>query len=107
MADSPAPYWALIAALFSSLPLTPSLAMTLYQAACDLYQNDEGSREVIGDFANGRVHNLRKHVLLGSYSGPAFEAHLETERGAGMVRFLITREGLERIEQPRASKMLN
>jgi hypothetical protein len=107
MAEPSPPYWELIAALFSSLPLTPSLAMTLYQAACDLYERDEGTGEVIGDLANGRVHNLRKHVLLGSYSGPAFEARLETERGAAMVRFLITRAGLAWMEQPHRSELLN
>jgi hypothetical protein len=34
-------------------------------------------------------------MLLGTIGGPAFEAQLETERGAGKVRFLLTRDGLE------------
>src|SRR5713101_5092777 len=35
--DSP-PYWALIAALFSSIPLNDSLAMALYHAGCELHR---------------------------------------------------------------------
>ncbi len=101
------PYWALIAALFSSVPLTESLAMALYHAGCDLYRGDPGAGEVIGDLVNGKVRSLQKHVVLGTFSGPAFEARIDTERGPGVVRFLITREGLERLEQRPPPQMLN
>ena len=89
------PYWLLISVLFSSLPLTPALAMVLHQAAYDLYRRNGGATPVAGDMVQGRVRNLKKDVLLGTIGGPAFEADLETERGKGQVRFLLTREGLE------------
>lgn len=95
MADESTPYWVLLSVLFSSVPLTPSLAMTLHQAAYDLFRRGAGSTEVAGDVLQGRVTNLRKHVVLGEITGPAFEADLDTERGKGRVRFLLTRQGLD------------
>lgn len=95
MADSSPPYWTLISVLFSSQQLTPSLAMTLHQAALDLYNKEGTVGQVAGDLISGKVINLKKNVVLGAISGPAFEAEIETERGAGHVRFLLTREGLE------------
>ncbi len=41
MAYESPPYWALIAALFSSISLTESLAMSLYYAGCDLYERNQ------------------------------------------------------------------
>ena len=95
MSDENPPYWVLISVLFSSQPLTPPLAMTLHQAALELYRSDGSVSEVAGDLISGKVRNLRKDVLLGHIAGPAFEAEIETERGSGMVRFLLTRQGLE------------
>jgi hypothetical protein len=95
MSDESPPYWVLISVLFSSQPLTPPLAMTLHQAALELYRNDGNVSDVAGDLITGKVRNLRKDVLLGHIAGPAFEADIETERGSGMVRFLLTRQGLE------------
>ena len=96
MSDSATPpYWQLLSVLFSSFPLTPSLAMTLYEAAFELHSNDKASKNVAGDVLSGTVRNLRKHALLGSIGGPTFEADVETDRGKGTVRFLLTREGLE------------
>jgi hypothetical protein len=95
MTDQPPPYWLLLSVLFSSLPLSSALAMYLCQVAYDLYQHDKAMSPVAGDLAQGKVLNLRKEVLLGTLSGPAFEAQLETERGPGVVRFLLTRQGLE------------
>lgn len=88
--------WTLISVLFSTIPLEASLAATLHQAALDLYQRDEPVQEVAGELVNGRVVNLRKTLQLGSISGPAFEAKLDTARGSGTVRYLLTRQGLER-----------
>ena len=34
---------------------------------------------------------------IGTIAGPAFEAKLETERGSGTVRYLLTRQGLEQL----------
>lgn len=95
MSDEETPYWLLISVLFSSQQLTPALAMTLHQAAFDLYERGGASAPVAGDLISGTVRNLRKDVLLGTIGGPAFEAEIETERGSGMVRFLLTRQGLE------------
>lgn len=97
-AESTPPYWMLISVLFSTQPLTPALAMTLHQAALDLYKREGSVGQVAGDLISGKVTNLKKDVVLGSISGPAFEAEIETERGSGMVRFLLTRQGLELLE---------
>ncbi len=85
----------LISVLFSTVPLSSALAATLHQAALDLYSRDEPTGQVAGELVTGRVVNLRKTLQLGAISGPAFEARLETERGSGTVRYLLTREGLE------------
>jgi hypothetical protein len=94
MSDAP-PYWQLLSVLFSTFPLTPALAMTLYEAAFDLHSKDKGATKVAGDILSGTVRNLRKHAMLGAIGGPTFEAEVETDRGKGKIRFLLTREGLE------------
>jgi hypothetical protein len=99
MPEPSPPYWLLISVLFSSVPLTPALAGTLHQAAYDLYSRDAAAGPVAGDIVSGLVRNLRKEMLLGTIAGPAFEAELETARGPGKVRFLLTRQGLELMEQ--------
>lgn len=95
MAEAPPPTWLLISVLFSSVPLTDALAATLHGAALELYSGDGLVMPVAGDLVSGVVRNLRKEMLLGTIAGPAFEAELETERGSGKVRFLLTRQGLE------------
>jgi hypothetical protein len=90
-----APYWQLLSVLFSSFPLTPELAATLYEAAFELHSTDGGQKKVAGDAISGTVRNLRKHALIGVIGGPTFEADIETARGKGLVRFLLTRQGLE------------
>jgi hypothetical protein len=111
MSDASPPYWVLISVLFSSQPLSPSLAMTLHQAAYDLYRRGDSVQPVAGDMLTGKVHNLCKDVQMGAISGPAFEAEIETERGSGVVRFLLTRQGLELMErqppQPPRPQYLN
>lgn len=94
-AESSPPYWVLISVLFSSQPLTPALAMCLHEAALELYRNEGSVGQVAGDLVSGKVHNLKKNAVLGSISGPIFEAEIETERGSGTVRFLLTRQGLD------------
>jgi hypothetical protein len=96
---STTPYWLLISVLFSSVPLTSALAATLHHAAYDLYSRDAAAGPVAGDVVSGLVRNLRKEMLLGTIAGPAFEAELETARGPGTVRFLLTRQGLELLKQ--------
>jgi hypothetical protein len=104
MSEQSPPYWVLISVLFSSQPLTPPLAMTLHQAALELYRNDGSVSDVAEDLITGRVRNLRKDVLLGDIAGPAFEAEIETERGSGMVRFLLTRQGLELMDAQKKTR---
>ena len=99
MAEATPPYWVLISVLFSSFSLTPSLAMSLHQIAYSLHRTGSSEGEVMQELARGRVRNLHKHVVLGGMAGPAFEAELETERGPGTVRFLLTRQGLELMDQ--------
>jgi hypothetical protein len=85
----------LISVLFSTFPLEPSLAATLHLAAVALYRRDQGAGPVAGDVVSGRVVNLKKSLSLGAIAGPAFEAELDTARGSGKVRYLLTRQGLE------------
>lgn len=87
--------WTLISVLLSTIPLEPALAATLHQAALDLYRSDAGVQQVAGDLVNGRVVNLKKTLSLGAITGPAFEAKLDTARGSGLVRYLLTSQGLE------------
>jgi hypothetical protein len=98
MPEESPPYWVLISVLFSSQPLTPAVAMTLHQAALELYRTDGAISDVAGDLISGKVRNLRKDVLLGHIAGPMFEAEIDTERGAASVRFLLPRQGLEMME---------
>jgi hypothetical protein len=95
MAEPAPPRWTLISVLFSSLPLSPALAATLHEGALELYRRDEPIGPVAGETVRGRIVNLRKTMQLGAISGPAFEARLDTERGEGTVRYLLTRHGLE------------
>ena len=106
MAAESVPYWLLISVLFSTVPLSEALAMRLHRAALDLYRRDDGLAKLQGDLVQGEVRNLKKDLLLGTLGGPGFEARLDTERGAGVVRFLLTRQGIEMMaerEKPRAA----
>src|SRR5512134_71979 len=94
MATAPSS-WTLISVLVSTIPLGPALAATLHQAALELYRRGGGVQQVAGELVSGRVVNLKKTLQLGAISGPAFEAKLETARGSGTVRYLLTSQGLE------------
>lgn len=87
--------WKLISVLFSTQPLSAPLARILFDTAWDLYRHDKGSSKLEAPLVQGRLENLRKDLLLGTVGGPAFEATIDTERGTGTVRFIITRQGLE------------
>jgi hypothetical protein len=87
--------WTLISVLFSTVPLEAGLAATLHQTALELYRTGRAMQQVAGDVLSGRVVNLKKTLQLGAISGPAFEATLETARGSGKVRYLLTSQGLE------------
>jgi hypothetical protein len=87
--------WRLISVLFSTQPLSSTLARILFDTAWELYRTDQGSSKITAPLVQGRLENLRKDMLLGTVGGPAFEATVDTERGTGTVRFIITRQGLE------------
>ncbi len=95
-ADAPqTPYWVLISVLFSTFPLEEGLALALHRIALDLYRRSEDEGHIDHNLAHGVLRNLRNEAVIGATSGPIFEADLETERGQGQVRFLLTRQGLE------------
>lgn len=109
-------YWMLIAVLSSTIPLSPQVASRLYQAAYRLHCSAGNVEKLQGDLLSGKVVRLDRDVALGSITGPAFEAEIATERGEGLVRFLLTRQGLEATQgaaraetedQPRPPHMLN
>lgn len=93
------PYWVLVSVLTSTFPLEQGLALALHRVALELYRTGGSSAEIEHGLAHGRVSNLRKEALLGSVGGPVFEATLETERGEGLVRFLLTRQGLDLLSE--------
>jgi hypothetical protein len=89
------PYWVLISILMSTVPMSDELARRLHEVAFDLFRKDGARAPVECGLARGEVENLQRELALGTITGPAFEARLETERGAGLVRFLLTRPGIE------------
>lgn len=93
--DPKVPYWLLIAVLASNLPLRPEVTMRLFQAAYRLHKRDENLERLHGDLLTGKVVRLGRDMVLGSVSGPAFEAEISTPQGEGRVNFLLTRQGLE------------
>ena len=116
MAEKPPPYWILLSVLSSSLPLTPTLATYLHEVAYDLLVSEGAMSPLAGELFQGKLYNLKKDALLGTISGPMFEANLETELGQGTVRFLLTRQGLDWMQErqatglfgkPRANSMMN
>ncbi len=110
-AEAPPPSWLLISVLFSSFPMEESLALALHRVAMDLYRRGEGLGVVDHGLAHGQVKNTRKEAAIGTITGPVFEAEMETERGKGEVRFILTRQGLELMgghePAPKSSRYLN
>jgi hypothetical protein len=107
MSEPAAPYWVLISVLFSSFPLSEAVAMCLHEAAYGLHRSGGSVAPVAGDILSGKVHNLRKQALIGTIGGPVFEAQVETDRGKGLVRFLLTRAGIELMYEREKPQMLN
>jgi hypothetical protein len=92
------PSWVLISVLFSSFPLEEGLALALHRVALELYRHGRGAGELEHGLAHGVVRNKNQDAAIGTLTGPVFEAELETERGQGEVRFLLTRQGLEALQ---------
>ena len=103
------PYWRLLAILGSTLRIEPALAYWLYDAALELHDSGGDKARLDGKLAEGELRRLEHHVLLGTLRGPGFEATLDTAEGRAMVRFLVTREGLEdhRRKTELASKLVH
>lgn len=93
--DESVPTWRLIAVLQSTLTLAPALALRLYRAAAALHSERRELEHLAGDLGTGKVSNLRRELVLGTFVGPGFLAELDTPDGKGLVRFLLTREGVE------------
>lgn len=72
-----------------------SLALALHQAALELYRLGSSGSEFEHGLAHGHLKNANQDANVGTIAGPVFEAELETERGKGAVRFILTRQGLE------------
>jgi hypothetical protein len=87
--------WRLLSVLFSTHPLSSSLARILFDAAWNLYRTDAANTKISTPLVQGKIENLRRDMMLGTIGGPAFEATIDTERGSGTVRFIITRQGLQ------------
>ena len=100
MGEPRGPDWRIFAVLVSAVPLSNALSMALVQAARELSRSGSGLQEIAGDLIRGRVWPQGREVLLGTIGGPLFEAEVETERGGGRVRFLVTRDGLADEEAP-------
>jgi hypothetical protein len=88
--------WLLIAVLQSTVPLEQAVALRLYHAARTLHAESGSVQKIQGDLMTGQVRRLGKTMLIGAIGGPAFEAELDTPRGSGMVRFVLTPEGIQR-----------
>lgn len=111
MSAEATPSWVLISVLFSTFPLEESLALALHRVAMDLYQRSASAGAIDHGLAHGVVRNSNKSAAVGTITGPIFEAELETERGKGEVRFILTRQGLDLLEAnaaaPKAPQYLN
>jgi hypothetical protein len=85
----------LISVLFSTFPLEQGLALALHRVAFDLHRRQVSAGVIDHELAHGHVRSLNSDAAIGSITGPTYEAELETERGEGQVRFILTRQGLE------------
>lgn len=98
MSAEATPSWVLISVLFSTFPLEERLALALHRVAMDLYQRSASAGAIDHGLAHGLVKNANTDAAVGTITGPVFEAELETERGKGEVRFILTRQGLDLLE---------
>ena len=97
----------LIAVLRSSIPLDAPLAMRLYHSAIKLERNQDSVEKLSGDLAMGEVRRLGETIALGAITGPGFEAAVDTPRGSGVVRFVVTRRGLDEADDSPPASLPN
>lgn len=97
--------WRLIAVLQSTVFMPPGLGVRLYRAAVNLLRTDADVENLTDpETAYGQVRSLRRELLLGTFGGPGFEADIDTPRGRGTVKFIVTREGVELAERAHAQR---
>lgn len=94
--EPPAGPWLLIAVLTSTFPMAPAMAMRLYRGAVELERTGGGVEHIVGDLGVGELRRLGRDLRIGVLGGPGFEAELDTPEGKGLVRFILTRQGLAR-----------
>jgi len=101
---SETPYWLLISVLASTVPLSEDASLSLYDAACEMVAAKQEHAEIRSGVVTGTIRNLGKDVLIGTLSGPLFEADVVAAGTSGHVRFLVTRQGLAIREQGRPTR---
>ena len=95
------PYWLLICVLASTVRLSEEASLSLYDAACEMLAARQEHAELRSGGVTGTIRNLGKDAVVGTFSGPLFEADVITAGTSGHVRFLVTRQGLAAREQGR------
>ncbi|MCL2626613.1 MAG: hypothetical protein FWD46_07360 [Cystobacterineae bacterium] len=83
----------LVSILQSQRPLSQELVASLVEVAFALYQTGQAWGLVDGVYAQGKVFNKNREVLLGTLGGPLFEAKLHLPEGQNTVLFFLTRSG--------------
>ena len=91
--------WRLIAVLQSTAPLSPAVALKLYETAVALHVERKESASIAGDEGVGTVRAIGHEQLLGIIGGPGFEAQLDTPVGRCTVSYIVTKEGLAHAEE--------
>ena len=82
--------WTLVAVLQSNFMMDEHVADHLYKLASRLHQDGGGQCSVKCQRGlGGVVRNLNKHSVMGSVSGPAFEAEILSEGREGKVTFVL------------------
>jgi hypothetical protein len=88
-----------VSILQSQRPLSQELVASLVEVAFVLYQTGQALGVVDGAYAQGKVLNKNREVLLGTLGGPLFEAKLQLPEGQNTVLFFLTRSGCEFLQQ--------
>ena len=83
----------LVSILQSQRPLSQELVGVLVEVAFVLHQTGQAVGLVDGTYAQGKVFNKNREVLLGTLGGPLFEARLQLPEGQNKVLFFLTRSG--------------
>ena len=101
---SETPYWLLICVLASTVRLSEDASLSLYDAACEMVAARQEHAELRSAAVTGTIRNVGKDAVVGTFSGPLFEADVITAGTSGHVRFLLTRQGLAARQQGRPAR---